>query len=159
MKKVLVLMGSVSDKEVMSGTKEVLDSLNIESEVRITSAHRTPEKSADLAKNAASNGFGVIIAGAGYAAHLAGAIAANTTLPVIGVPLAGSPLKGFDSLLSTVMMPSGMPVASMAVGSTGAKNAAWFAAQILAINDESLSNLLKQKREEMKQKVEAEDKV
>ena len=158
MKRVLIMMGSGSDKEDMNGAKEVLDSLGIECEVRVASAHRTPEKAAELSKNAIKNGFGVIIAGAGFAAHLAGSIAANTLLPVIGVPLASSPLSGWDSLLSTAQMPPGIPVATMGVGKSGAKNAGWLAASILALSDEELLRKLQNKREEMKKKVEAQDK-
>ena len=157
MKKVLIVMGSKSDMEDMSGAKEILDSVGIESEVRIASAHRTPEKAAELSKTAIDKNFGLIIAGAGFAAHLAGAMAANTVLPIIGVPLASSPLTGWDSLLSTAQMPAGIPVATMGIGKSGAKNAGWLAAQILAINDDDLRSKIVNKRKEMQKKVEEAD--
>ncbi|MBN1283590.1 MAG: 5-(carboxyamino)imidazole ribonucleotide mutase, partial [Proteobacteria bacterium] len=120
---VLILMGSNSDLETMQEAKRALAELGVTSRMHIASAHRTPEKAAALARNARGDGIKVIIAGAGLAAHLAGAIAANTTLPVIGVPLDASPLSGLDSLLSTVQMPAGMPVATVAIGKAGARNA------------------------------------
>ena len=129
--------------------------LEIGFEVRILSAHRTPEASAQFSKNAEANGFGVIIAAAGKAAHLAGAIAANTTLPVIGVPVKSSTLDGLDALLSTVQMPSGMPVATVAID--GAENAAILAAQMLALTDEGLAARLKDMRKAMTEAVEAKD--
>jgi len=128
-----VLMGSASDAEIMKGCVDLLDELGLPYEVKVLSAHRTPDLAREYAVSAADRGIEVIIAGAGWAAHLAGAIAAHTTLPVIGVPIDSSPFKGLDALLSTVQMPSGIPVATVAVGSGGAKNAALLAAQILAL--------------------------
>ncbi len=130
---VAVIMGSASDAEVMRGCVELLRELELPHEVKVLSAHRTPDLTREYAVSAAGRGIEVIIAGAGWAAHLAGAIAAQTTLPVIGVPIDSSPFKGLDALLSTVQMPSGIPVATVAVGSGGAKNAAVLAAQILAL--------------------------
>lgn len=130
---VAVVMGSASDSEVMKGCVEILKDLGVPHEVKILSAHRTPDLTRAYAVSAAERGIEVIIAAAGWAAHLAGAIAANTTLPVIGVPIDSSPFKGLDALLSTVQMPSGIPVATVAVGSGGAKNAGLLAAQILAL--------------------------
>ena len=137
MKKVAILMGSDSDFGVMSKAVSVLKEFEIPVEVHVYSAHRTPEKVAEFASNAKDNGFGVIIAGAGMAAALAGVVAGHTTLPVIGVPLKSNALEGVDALLSTVMMPSGIPVATVAID--GSKNAAYLAAQILAIGDEELA--------------------
>ena len=134
MKKVAILMGSDSDFGVMSKAVSVLKEFDIPVEVHVYSAHRTPEKVAEFASNAKDNGFGVIIAGAGMAAALAGVVAGHTTLPVIGVPLKSNALEGVDALLSTVMMPSGIPVATVAID--GSKNAAYLAAQILAVGDE-----------------------
>lgn len=155
MRKVAIVMGSDSDLGVMQKAIDKLKALQIEFEVRILSAHRTPEASAQFSKNAEANGFGAIIAAAGKAAHLAGAIAANTTLPVIGVPVKSSTLDGLDALLSTVQMPSGMPVATVAID--GAENAAILAAQMLALTDESLAERLKIMRREMTEAVEAKD--
>src|SRR4030067_1749050 len=121
----------------------------------VSSAHRTPKKTSEYARSAEGRGIKVIIAGAGSAAHLAGFIAAETTLPVIGVPIDSSPLNGLDSLLSTVQMPGGVPVASMAIGRAGAKNAGIFAAQILAVSDPALREVLKGHREDMARQVEA----
>ena len=130
-------MGSDSDFGVMSKAVSVLKEFGIPVEVHVYSAHRTPEKVAEFATNAKDNGFGVIIAGAGMAAALAGVVAGHTTLPVIGVPLKSNALEGVDALLSTVMMPSGIPVATVAID--GSKNAAYLAAQILAVGDEELA--------------------
>ena len=130
-------MGSDSDFGVMSKAVSVLKEFEIPVEVHVYSAHRTPEKVAEFASNAKDNGFGVIIAGAGMAAALAGVVAGHTTLPVIGVPLKSNVLEGVDALLSTVMMPSGIPVATVAID--GSKNAAYLAAQILAVGDEELA--------------------
>lgn len=135
--KVLVVMGSASDSETVLKCTEVLKNFNVAFECHIASAHRTPEKSITMAKNARDDGFGVIICAAGMAAHLAGVFAANTTLPVIGLPLSGGIQDGMDSLLSTVQMPSGFPVATVAVN--GSKNAAYLAISILALNDEGLA--------------------
>ena len=142
-KKVLILMGSDSDLDVMRGCIEQLESFGIKPVVRIISAHRTPAIAAEFAQKAAENGIKVIIAAAGMAAHLAGAMAAQTCLPIIGVPLvSGAGLGGIDALLSTVQMPPGVPVATMAVGKAGAKNAAIFAVQILALTDENIHKKL-----------------
>ena len=145
MKKVAILMGSDSDFGVMSKAVSVLKEFEIPVEVHVYSAHRTPEKVAEFASNAKDNGFGVIIAGAGMAAALAGVVAGHTTLPVIGVPLKSNALEGVDALLSTVMMPSGIPVATVAID--GSKNAAYLAAQILAIGDEELAKKVLENRQ------------
>jgi len=129
---VSVVMGSNSDLPVMEGAIDILREFNIGFEVLVTSAHRSPTRTSHYAKKASDRGIEVIIAGAGQSAHLAGVIASHTHLPVIGVPIDSSPLAGFDALLSTVQMPPGVPVATMAVGKSGARNAAIFAAQILA---------------------------
>ena len=146
MKKVAVIMGSDSDLPVVEKGIAVLKDYGIPFEVHIYSAHRTPAEAADFVKNAKKSGFGVIIAAAGMAAHLAGAVAANTTLPVIGIPILSGGLGGLDALLSTVQMPSGIPVATVAIG--GAANAAHLAAEIIALSDDSLAELLEQKRAE-----------
>ena len=145
MKKVAILMGSDSDFGVMSKAVSVLKEFEIPVEVHVYSAHRTPEKVAEFASHAKDNGFGVIIAGAGMAAALAGVVAGHTTLPVIGVPLKSNALEGVDALLSTVMMPSGIPVATVAID--GSKNAAYLAAQILAIGDEELAKKVLENRQ------------
>ena len=137
-------MGSDSDLPIIEKTIDVLKELNIQYEVHIYSAHRTPEKARNWALSARENGIGVIIAAAGMAAHLAGAIAANTTLPVIGIPCKSATLEGMDALLSTVMMPSGIPVATVAID--GGKNAALLAAEILAVDDDELAEKLKERR-------------
>ena len=137
MRKVAIVMGSDSDLPIMQKAVDMLKKLEIEYEVRILSAHRTPEACAFFSRTAEENGFGVIIAAAGKAAHLAGAIAANTALPVIGVPIKSSTLDGLDALLSTVQMPSGMPVATVAID--GAENAAILAGQIISLTDASLA--------------------
>lgn len=141
-----ILMGSESDKEVMKLTAEILGDLEIPCEVNIMSAHRTPDKVKDYASSASEKGLKVLIAGAGLAAHLAGAVAAHTILPVIGVPLAAGPLNGMDSLLSTVQMPKGIPVATVAIGSHGARNAAYLAAQIIALENPEVAARLKELR-------------
>ena len=145
---VAVLMGSDSDLPTMQTTVDTLKQLGISCEVRITSAHRTPQATHDYVTEAERRGCGVFIAAAGLAAHLAGAVSALTVKPVIGVPLDAGPLQGLDSLLSTVQMPGGIPVACVAIGKAGAKNAAYLAAQILATADESLAERLKQERED-----------
>lgn len=137
MKKVAIVMGSDSDLAVMAKAVKVLEGYEIPYEVHVYSAHRTPEEASNFAKHAKGNGFGVIIAGAGMAAALAGVLAANTTLPVIGVPLKSAVLEGTDALLATVMMPSGIPVATVAID--GSKNAAYLAAEMIAVGDEALS--------------------
>ncbi len=144
MKKIGIIMGSDSDLPIIKKATDMLDSLEIPYEVHIYSAHRTPEQARDFAANARKNGFGVLIAAAGMAAHLAGAIAANTTLPVIGIPCKSAVLDGMDALLSTVMMPSGIPVATVAIN--GGANAALLAAQILAVEDAALAEKLDNKR-------------
>ena len=144
MKKVGIVMGSDSDLPILRKTIDTLASLEVPYECHIYSAHRTPEEAREFALNARKNGFGAIIAAAGMAAHLAGAIAANTTLPVIGIPCKGPCFDGMDALLSTVMMPSGIPVATVAVN--GGVNAALLAAQVLAVSDEALAARLDAKR-------------
>ena len=144
MKKVGIIMGSDSDLPIIQKATDTLKGLGIPYEVHIYSAHRTPEQARDFAVNARANGFGVMIAAAGMAAHLAGAIAANTTLPVIGIPCKSSVLDGMDALLSTVMMPTGIPVATVAINGGG--NAALLAAQILAVEDADLAARLDAKR-------------
>jgi len=140
--KVAVIMGSKSDSSTMQESCNILDKFNVPHELRVLSAHRTPSLTAKFAKNAELNGFKVIIAGAGGAAALAGVIAAHTTLPVIGVPIETKSLKGLDSLLSTAQMPSGVPVACVAIGKTGAKNAAVLAIEILGLTDVKLKKKL-----------------
>ena len=146
MKKVGIVMGSDSDLPILRKAMDTLSSLEIPYEVHIYSAHRTPEEARDFALNARKNGFGCLIAAAGMAAHLAGAIAANTTLPVIGLPCKGPCFDGMDALLSTVMMPSGIPVATVAID--GAKNAALLAIQIMAVTDDALAAKLEAARAE-----------
>lgn len=144
MRKVGIVMGSDSDLPIIRKATDMLQKLEIPFEVHVYSAHRTPEEARDFAVNARKNGFGVIIAAAGMAAHLAGAIAANTTLPVVGIPCKSTNLDGIDALLSTVMMPSGIPVATVAID--GGANAALLAAQILAVEDQELASRLDAKR-------------
>ena len=151
MKKAAVIMGSDSDWPVVKAACAQLDELGIPYEAHILSAHRTPAAAAGFAKNARANGFGVILCAAGMAAHLAGAVAANTTLPVIGIPMKGGALDGLDALLSTVQMPSGIPVATVAVN--GAKNAAVLCAQILAVSDDALADKLDAQRAQMAEQI------
>ena len=151
MKKIGIVMGSDSDLGIAEKAAETLKELGVPFEVHVYSAHRTPVQAADFAKNARKNGFGAIIAFAGKAAHLAGALAANTTLPVIGVPLKSSTLDGIDALLSTVQMPSGIPVATVAID--GAVNAALLSVQMLAIEDEEAATKLEEKRAKDAEKV------
>ena len=151
MKKVGIVMGSDSDLPILRKTMDTLSALNIPYECHIYSAHRTPQEARDFSVGAREKGFGVIIAAAGMAAHLAGAIAANTTLPVIGIPCKGPCFDGMDALLSTVMMPSGIPVATVAVNA--GVNAALLAAQILAVEDETLAQKLEAKRRADAEKV------
>ena len=155
-KKVAIVMGSDSDLEIMKKCAKKLDSFGIEWEMRIMSAHRTPKEACDFASNAKANGFGTIIAAAGKAAHLAGVLAAHTTLPVIGVPIKSSTLDGLDALLSTVQMPSGVPVATVAID--GAENAAILSAQILGVYEEDLAKKLDAMKEDMTNTVIAKDK-
>lgn len=153
--KVAVIMGSDSDWPVVKGACTQLKELDIPFEAHILSAHRTPAEAAAFAKSARANGFGVIICAAGMAAHLAGAFAANTTLPVIGIPMKGGAVDGLDALLATVQMPSGIPVATVAIN--GAKNAAWLAAQMLAITDEALAAKLAAHRAAMGEQIAAKE--
>ena len=154
---VAVLMGSESDWPVMQKCTEALDRLGIRFEVRVTSAHRTPAATADYVADAVERGCAVFICGAGMAAHLAGAVAAHTVRPVIGVPINSGPLSGFDALLATVQMPGGIPVATVAVGSAGARNAAYLAAQMLALENAALKEALEDDREENRKKVQAQN--
>ena len=149
-----ILMGSDSDLPVMQEAAAMLQEFGIEYEMTVASAHRTPKKVIEYCVSAERRGIKVIIAGAGWAAHLAGVIASQTTLPVIGVPIDSSPLKGFDALLSTAQMPGGVPVATMSLGKAGAKNAGVFAAQIIAVSDVKVANRLKAFRVEMERDVE-----
>ena len=147
-------MGSSSDLDVMLEAARVLDQLGVSYDVEVTSAHRSPDRTHRLVKAAVKKGTRIFIVGAGAAAHLAGVVAAETTLPVIGVPLAGSALNGVDALYSTVMMPAGVPVATMAIGKAGATNAAVLAAQILAVSDASLGEKLVQYKAALAKRVE-----
>ena len=151
--KVLILMGSDSDLPVMEGTAKMLEEFGIAYHMTVSSAHRTPDRTLKLVKDAEEGGVEVIIAGAGAAAHLAGVVASHTTLPVIGIPIDSSPLEGVDALYSTVQMPPGIPVATMAVGKGGAKNAAIFAAQILGLNDSGIARALKDYKKKMAEEV------
>ncbi len=155
-KKVAVIMGSDSDLPVVMPAIQELKRFGIETEARVMSAHRTPELAAQFSSKARENGFGVIIAAAGKAAHLAGVLAAHTTLPVIGIPVKSSTLDGLDALLATVQMPSGIPVATVAID--GAKNAALLAVQILALSDEALSDKLMEMKTKMNDEVIEKDK-
>lgn len=151
MKKIGIIMGSDSDLPVVEKAFEILEQFEVPFEVHVLSAHRTPTEAAEFAQTAKANGLGAIIAAAGKAAHLAGAMAANTTLPVIGIPVKSSTLDGLDALLATVQMPTGMPVATVAID--GAANAALLAVQILAVSDEELAQKLAAYREENSRKV------
>ena len=155
MKKVGIVMGSDSDLPVIRKATDTLRALGIPFEAHVYSAHRTPEQARDFSTNARANGFGVIIAAAGKAAHLAGSVAANTTLPVIGIPIKASALDGLDALLSTVQMPPGMPVATVAID--GAANAALLAMQILAVEDAELAQKLEDSRSAERTKILAKD--
>jgi len=152
---VSIVMGSDSDWKTMQSALSTLKSLQVEADVRVASAHRTPEQALALSSGARENGYSVIIAGAGAAAHLAGVLASKTTLRVIGVPLSGTALQGLDALYSTVQMPSGVPVATVAID--GAKHAALLAAQILAVHDENLADRLAREKEVMRGQVEEKD--
>ncbi len=156
MKKIAIIMGSASDKEVAAIAVETLKSLSVPYTVRVLSAHRTPDEATTFAKSMEEDGYGAAITIAGKAAHLGGVIAANTTIPVIGIPVKGSDLGGLDALLSTVQMPPGIPVASMAIN--GAKNAAIFAAEIIALSDNELNDRIKKERERMRLSVLESDK-
>lgn len=155
MKKVAIIMGSDSDWPVVKGACDQLRQFDIPFEAHILSAHRTPAAAAEFAKNARANGFGVLICAAGMAAHLAGAFAGNSTLPVIGIPMKGGAMDGLDALLATVQMPSGIPVATVAIN--GAKNAAVLAAQILAVSDDALAAKLDQARIDMAEQIAAKE--
>jgi len=150
-KLVSIIMGSDSDLDVMKDCADVLKEFDVSYEMQVMSAHRTPDLVAKFSANAAKQGIKVIIAGAGAAAHLAGAVAANTILPVIGVPLAATALNGLDALLATVQMPAGVPVATVAVGRSGAKNAGLLAVQILALSDAKLTDKLTKYKDSMAQ--------
>jgi len=152
--RVLVVLGSDSDLPVMEKACEILKELQIPCTMTIASAHRSPGRAIKLASDAEKEGFDAIIAGAGMAAHLAGVIAAHTVIPVIGVPINASPLNGLDSLLSTVQMPPGVPVATMAIGNAGAKNAAFFAAQIIGRKDPEVAKRLKTYKKKMAYEIE-----
>ncbi len=150
---VAILMGSDSDLPTMQATFDVLKSFSIRYEVRVHSAHRTPEATHNYVKDAEQRGCQAFICAAGLAAHLAGAVSAITVRPVIGVPMDGGPLKGQDALLSTVQMPAGIPVATVAIGKTGAKNAAYLAAQIMAVSDAALAQKLRDERKQNADKI------
>ncbi|MFQ5479225.1 MAG: 5-(carboxyamino)imidazole ribonucleotide mutase [Candidatus Binatia bacterium] len=143
---VAILMGSKSDLTAMSGASDCLEQLSVAHEVVVTSAHRSPQKTVEYLVDAKLRGVRVFVVGAGRAAHLAGMVAANTTLPVLGVPLESGPLRGMDALLSTVQMPAGVPVGTLAIGEAGARNAALLAAQILALSDSTLAAKLKRQK-------------
>ena len=151
--KIGILMGSKSDADIMGEAARILEEFGVPHEVKVLSAHRTPQETSEYAQSAESRGIQALIAGAGYAAHLAGALAAHSTLPIIGVPLDASSLQGLDSLLSTVQMPKGIPVACMGIGKAGAINAALFAVQILSRSDPALAQKLKEYREKMRQEI------
>ena len=157
MSKVAVVMGSKSDLPNLQGAFDIFKKFEIKCSVRVISAHRTPYEAADFAKNAADNGYKVIICAAGMAAHLAGVIAAHTTLPVIGIPMACEPFNGLDALLATVQMPPGIPVATVTVGKSGGKNSALFTASILALSDSKIAKKLKEFRIEQTEIVKAAD--
>jgi phosphoribosylaminoimidazole carboxylase PurE protein len=155
---VSIVMGSDSDLEIMRDAGKALDDFGIAYEIDVTSAHRSPDRSADFAKKAADRGIKVIIAGAGGAAHLAGVIAAHTILPIIGVPIPSTSLNGMDSLLSTVQMPAGIPVATVAIGKPGATNAGILAAQIIGLSDESIAKKMHAHKEKLARGVEEKSK-
>ncbi|HEY7616765.1 MAG TPA: 5-(carboxyamino)imidazole ribonucleotide mutase [Terriglobales bacterium] len=155
---VSIVMGSDSDLDVMREAGKALDELGIAYEMDVTSAHRSPERTAEYARKAAGRGIRVIVAGAGGAAHLAGVIAAHTTLPVIGVPIASTALNGMDSLLATVQMPAGIPVATLAIGKPGATNAGILAAQMIALSDVSVAKRLQEYKDKLARSVEEKSK-
>ena len=154
---VAILMGSQSDWPVMQATTAVFKDLGVDHEVRVTSAHRTPLDTSEYVSDAVSRDCAVFICAAGMAAHLAGSVAAHTTRPVIGVPIDSGPLSGFDALLSTVQMPGGIPVATVAVGKAGAKNAAYLAAQILSLSDDALAQRIVEDREASRENIRAQN--
>src|SRR3984957_17222429 len=155
---VSIVMGSDSDLEIMREAGKALDEFGIAYEIDVTSAHRSPDRTADFAREAAANGIRVIIAGAGGAAHLAGGIAAHTTLPGIGVPIPSTSLNGMDSLLATVQMPAGIPVATVAIGKPGATNAGILAAQMIGLSDAGIAKKLEEHKEKLARGVEAKSK-
>ncbi|MHB8123980.1 MAG: 5-(carboxyamino)imidazole ribonucleotide mutase [Desulfuromonadaceae bacterium] len=154
---VLLIMGSDTDLPVMQEAADILRMFDVPYEMRISSAHRSPARTAALASEAAGKGVKIVIAGAGMAAHLAGVVASKTILPVIGVPMPGGSLNGIDALYSTVQMPGGIPVATMAIGKAGAKNAGLFAVQILALSEPHLAELLLHYRDDMDKEMEKKD--
>jgi len=156
--RVLILMGSDSDLPVMEETGKILEDFAVPYKMAVASAHRTPERVVKLIREAEKNGAEAVIAGAGMAAHLAGVVAAHTILPVIGIPLSSSQLDGFDALLSTVQMPPGIPVGTMGIGKAGAKNAALFVLQIIAVKDRVVREKMKRFRSRLKQEVAEKDK-
>ncbi|ANE32772.1 5-(carboxyamino)imidazole ribonucleotide mutase [Campylobacter hyointestinalis] len=158
MKFVSIIMGSKSDYEIVNEAAKILESFGVKFEMIISSAHRSPKRTHDYVIDADKRGAAVFICAAGMAAHLAGAVAANTTKPVIGVPMGGSAVNGVDALYSTVQMPAGMPVATLAIGKAGAKNAAYLAMQILALNDENLNSKLLEDREKQAKILEEDSK-
>lgn len=155
---VSIVMGSDSDLEIMRESAKALDEFGITYEIDVTSAHRSPDRTADYARKAAGRGIRVIIAGAGGAAHLAGVIAAHTRLPVIGVPIPSTPLQGMDSLLATVQMPAGIPVATVAIGKPGATNAGILAAQIIGVADSSMAKKLESHKQKLARGVDEKSK-
>ncbi len=154
---VAILMGSASDWPVMQATTEVLDQLGVKFEVRVTSAHRTPAATMSYVQEATERGCGVFVCAAGLAAHLAGAVAAHTVRPVIGVPIDAGPLSGFDALLSTVQMPGGIPVATVAIGKAGARNAGYLAVQMLSLADSALADRLASERQANVEKIQTQN--
>jgi 5-(carboxyamino)imidazole ribonucleotide mutase len=155
--RVLILMGSDSDWPVMAAARDALAELGVECEIHVSSAHRTPERTGRLAREAAARGIQVIVCGAGAAAHLAGVVAAESELPVLGVPLAASDLSGLDALLSTAQMPGGVPVGTLAIGKAGARNAGLLAARIIGLADPAVAGRVREARERMARDVEAKD--
>jgi 5-(carboxyamino)imidazole ribonucleotide mutase len=155
--RVLILMGSDTDWEVMSEARKALGEMGVECEVHVASAHRTPDRTAALAREASARGIRLIICGAGAAAHLAGVVAAHTELPVLGVPLAASDLSGLDALLATAQMPAGVPVGTLAIGKAGARNAGLLAGRILALHDPAVAAKVREHRSRMTEDVEAKD--
>ena len=150
--KVGILMGSKSDLGVMEGAAKTLEQFEVPFDMKVRSAHRTPQETAEYVRSAESRGIQVLIAGAGFAAHLAGALAAHSSLPIIAIPLDSSPLQGLDSLLASVQMPQGVPVACMAIGKAGAVNAALFAIQILSLSDPDLAEKFREYRKKLREK-------
>ncbi len=151
--KVGILMGSKSDLGVMEGAAKILEQFEVPFDMKVRSAHRTPQETAEYVQSAEGRGIQVLIAGAGFAAHLAGALAANSILPIIAVPLDSSPLQGLDALLASVQMPQGVPVACMTIGKAGAVNAGLFAIQILSVSDPELAEKFREYRKQMREKI------